>query len=84
MALTPPHNRWIVGQASSLSPGASSPSSFRGQDARGDRLEAHPTTSLRFMVPMRVQSWSSTADFVIENFRLLCAFNLGELVTTAD
>src|SRR5437867_1673388 len=33
--------------------GASSPSSFRGQDARGDRLEACPTTFRRFMVPMR-------------------------------
>jgi len=33
--------------------GASSPSSFLAQDARGDRLEACPTISRRFMVPMR-------------------------------
>jgi len=40
-------NRWIVGHASSLSPGASSPSSFRGQDARGDRLlQGHEAAAL--------------------------------------
>ena len=42
--------------------GASSPSFFRGQDARGDRLEACPTTSLQFIAAMRDLGIEDAAD----------------------